>query len=453
MAFTEQKIKVLKNESVVLETTKNFVEVLRAFTGFREGFFFPELRKRRSLHCGGTSSSKTFSILQFLIYVAENSPVPLLISVVSESLPHLKKGAVRDFFTILDESQDNNPYFNKSEMMYSRPKWKGKIEFFGADEQGKVRGPRRDILFINEGNNVPWPTAQGLDVRTSQFTIVDWNPVGEFWVHQYDSDGEVVPGWITDPKNNAYTHSTYLDAKRVLPKSIVDAIESYRDKDPNWFNVYGLGNMGKVTGLVYPHFELIDELPKGDNKYGLDFGFSDDPVSLINNVIIGDCLYSDQIIYKTGLTNDVLSREMDLCGLRKNYDEIIADSAEPKAIQELRDKGWNVKPCEKGQGSVEYSHQKVNQYKQFWTKRSLESIKEQRNFRYILDKDGKLTEKTTHRWSHSMSARRYCAPKMDKFGNPFPTSSTPRTLSPLSSILVSSVPNSLYANVGHSRRR
>jgi phage terminase large subunit len=418
----QQKVNVMPKEKIVFETTKNFNDVLRAFvTG-----------KRRSLHCGGTSSSKTWSILQFLIYVAETSPVPLLISVVSESLPHLKKGAVRDFFLILDESQDNNPYFNKSEMMYSRPSWKGRIEFFGADEQGKVRGPRRDILFINEGNNVPWPTAQGLDVRTSRFTIVDWNPVGEFWVHQYDSDGEVVKGWITETEKNSYSHSTYLDAKRVLPKSVVEAIESYKDKDPNWFNVYGLGNMGKVTGLVYPHFEQewVENgvvkwdglaLPLGDILYGLDFGFAEDPVVLTGNVITGDRLFSDQIIYKNGMTNDVLSREMDLCGLRKNYDEIIADSAEPKAIKELRDKGWNVKPCEKGQGSVEFGHQKVNQYLQYWTKRSLQCIQEQRNFRYIFDeKTGKFTEKTTHIYSHGMDSRRYAVPKMDRDGSILP---------------------------------
>jgi phage terminase large subunit len=405
----QQKVNVMPKEKIVFETTKNFNDVLRAFvTG-----------KRRSLHEGGTSSGKSYSILQFLIYMAEQSPVPILISIVSESLPHLKKGVVRDLFTILDEPVDNNPYFNKSEMMYSRPTWKGKIEFFGADEQGKVRGPRRDILFINEGNNIPWATAQGLDVRTSRFTIVDWNPVCEFWAHEQwlekGADGE----W-QGTKDNAYSHSTYLDAKRVLPRATVDVIESYREKDPNWWNIYGLGKMGKVEGLVYPYFQLVDELPKGDVVYGLDFGFADDPAALVANVIIGDCLYSREIIYKTGLTNDVLSREMDLCGLRKNYDEIIADSAEPKAVQELRDKGWNVKPCEKGQGSVEYSHQKVNQYKQFWTKDSLNGIKEQRNFRYILDKDGKLTEKTTHRYSHLMSGRRYAVPKMDRSGDGLP---------------------------------
>jgi phage terminase large subunit len=370
-----------------MRTTKLFKETLQAWVG----------NKRRLLHEGGTSSSKTWTVLQFLQIIAQEAISPLLISVVSESLPHLKRGCIRDFFNILEESQDNNPSYNKTECIYSRPDWKGRIEFFGADDAAKVRGPRRDILFMNEGNNIPWETARGLDIRTSRFTIVDWNPVGEFWAHEY---------WLNQPEN-AYVHSTYLDAKAVLPAQVIADIESYRDKDPNWWHIYGLGLLGKVEGLVHPYFEQVDELPKGDIFYGLDFGFADDPVALVANVIIGEKLYSDELIYKNGLTNDVLAREMDLLKIRQNYDEIFADSAEPKSIQELCNKGYNVKPCEKGQGSVEYGIQKVNQYRQHWTKRSVNGIKEQRNFRYILDKDGKLTEKTTHKWSHIMDARRY----------------------------------------------
>jgi phage terminase large subunit len=382
-------------------TSKVFKELLQAWVN----------NKRRSLHEGGTSSTKTFSIIQFLILVAQQAKTPLLISVVSESLPHLKRGAIRDFFNIIDESPDNNPNWSKTEFVYSRPDWKGSIEFFGADDAGKVRGPRRDILFINEGNNVPWETARGLDIRTNRFTIVDWNPVAEFWAHEF---------WINQ-EENAYSHSTYLDAKEagVLPESVVKDIESYKDKDPNWWNIYGLGLLGKIEGLVYPNFEQIDELPAGDRFYGLDFGFTDDPTVLVRNVIIGDCLYSDELIYETNLTNDMIARKMDLLGIRQRYDEIYADSAEPKSIQELCDKSFNVKPCEKGPGSIQYGHQKVNQYKQFWTKRSTNCIREQRSFRYIEDKDGHLTEKTTHKWSHGMDARRYAvSTKVIRIGMP-----------------------------------
>ncbi len=351
--------------------------------------------KRRALNEGGTASSKTWSILQLLILIAQNTKSSLLISVISESLPHLKRGAIRDFFRILDESWDNNPRYNKTEHIYTFGK--GVIEFFGADEPAKIRGPRRDILFINEANNVPWETARGLDIRTSKFTICDWNPVGEFWAHEY---------WVGLPEN-VYIHSTYLDAIDVLPPEVVVNIESNKDKDPNWWNIYGLGRLGKVEGLVYPYFGQVETLPVGDVFYGLDFGFSNDPTVLVKNVIAGENLYSQELIYETNLTNDEIALKMEELGVQKNFDEILAESAEPKSIEEIYRYGFNIKPCPKGPGSVEYGHQKIRQYKQFWTKDSTNCIKEQRNFRYVSDKNGKLTEKTTHIFSHGMDARRY----------------------------------------------
>jgi len=352
--------------------------------------------KRRALNEGGTASSKTWSILQLLILIAENTKAPILISVVSESLPHLKRGAIRDFFRILDESPDNNPRYNKTEHTYTFGK--GRIEFFGADEADKVRGPRREILFLNEANNIPWETARGLDIRTAKFTLADWNPVSEFWAHQ---------NWIGQPEN-AYIHSTYLDAKDVLPEQVVADIESYRDKDPNWWNIYGLGLIGKMEGLVYPFFTQVETLPaQGELVYGLDFGFSGDPAVLTKNKVFAEAIYSEELFYERGLTNQDIAQRMIELGVQKNSDIIWADSAEPKSIEEIYQQGFNIKGSPKGPGSVEYGHQKVRQYKQFWTKDSLNCIKEQRNFRYIADKNGKLTEKTTHIYSHGMDSRRY----------------------------------------------
>jgi len=382
---------------VDIRTTRIYEENAEAWLG----------GKRRALNEGGTYSSKTYSILQLLILVAQHAKSKVLISVVSESRPHLKRGAIRDFFNILGESQDSNSYWNKTDCVYKRPGWGGTIEFFGADESDKVRGPRRDILFINEANNVSWDAARGLDIRTKLFTFCDWNPVGEFWVHQYeDSDGRVIPGWWED-ENSATIHSTYLDALDVIPQGVVANIESNKDKDPNWWNIYGLGLRGRIEGLVYPFFKQVDVLPSGDVFYGLDFGYSVDPTVLVANVIVGERLYSRELIYETGLTNDAIARAMDLLGVAKNYDEIFADSSEPKSIEEIHQKGFNIKPSEKGPGSVEYGHQKVNQFEQSWTKDSVHCIKEQRNFCYITDKDGKLTDKTTHQFSHGMDARRY----------------------------------------------
>jgi phage terminase large subunit len=272
------------------------------------------------------------------------------------------------------------------------------LEFFSADEASKLRGGRRNALFVNECNNITGQSADELFVRTSEFIILDYNPVSEFWIHE--------KGLIHDQKSE-FIHSTYLDAKHVLPKAIVEDIESRKDKDPNWWRVYGLGEIGNVEGLVHPKFELINSLPSGGIVfYGLDWGFSNDPTSLVKCVIIKDWLLCDQLIYEKGLTNQQIASRFQTLGIRKNYDEIFADSAEPKSIKEIQLYGYNIKPTVKGADSVLAGIQKVNQYNQAWTKRSLDSIKEQRNYRYIEDSNGKITNKPMDDFNHSMDARR-----------------------------------------------
>ena len=352
--------------------------------------------KRRAFNEGGTSSSKTYSILQLLVLILQHTKNPLLVSCVSESLPHLKRGVIRDFKNILGDSFDDNRY-NKTEQTYTFGN--GVIEFFPADEPSKMRGGRRDILFINEANNVTWDAFRELDIRTRLFTFLDWNPVSEFWAHE---------SGMLQAEENAYIHSTYQDAIDVLPKEVVDNIESNRYTDPNWWNVYGLGLLGKVEGLVYPFFEIEDTLPEnGFEFYGLDFGYSNDETAFSRHFLRGNELHSRELIYETGLTNiDIANRMIEL-GVRRRHDLIMADSAEPKSIEEISRYGFNIKGAPKGSGSVEYGHQLVRQHKQYWTKDSLNGLKEQRNFSYIADKNGKLTDKTTHRFSHLMDARRY----------------------------------------------
>ena len=373
-----------------IKTTKVLKSILQAWT---DG-------KRRIKLEGGTWSSKTYSALQALQIIAEKSEIPLDISIVSESLPHLKQGCIRDFFNILGEDRDNNPFYNKSDHIYKRANWNGTFQFFGADDDSKVRGPRRHILFINEANNISWETARALDIRTELFTILDWNPVGEFWAHE---------NWTED----AYDHSTYLDAIGVIPASKIAEIESYKDKDPNWWSIYGLGLMGKIEGLVYPNFEIVEQMPLGEVFYGLDYGFSVDPTVLVKNVILGDKLYSKEMFYHNpkkegdvGLTNDQIARTMTLVGVGK--EPIYPDPDEPKSAEELRGFKFNVVDSVKGKGSVDYGRQRVNQYYQCWTKDSVNCLKEQRNFRYLRDKaTGQFTDKTSHAWSHGMAARRY----------------------------------------------
>jgi len=377
-----------------IKVTRVFEDIASAYLSGRRGILLE----------GGTSSTKTWSVLQFLHLVSDSSKERLVTSVISESLPHLKLGCIRDFFNIISESQDSNPKWSKTEFAYRYPK--AVIEFWGADNEGKARGPRRDILFVNEGNHVPWSTVESAEVRTSRFVIVDWNPSEEFWVHQYESGGQRVQGWLHDSRF-AYSHSTYLDARDVLPISVVNNIESKKDKDPNWWNIYGLGLLGKIEGLVHPYFQQVDELPIGAYHYWLDFGFGGDPAAFGKSVIIGSNLYSRELIYETGLTNDDIARRMDLLGVGST-ELIVADSAEPKSIEEIRRKNFNIIPAPKGPGSLEYGIQKVNQYYQFWTKDSVNAIKEQRNYRYPKNKmTGQLENEPIDDFNHCMDGRRY----------------------------------------------
>jgi len=353
-------------------------------------------KKKGILLEGGTYSSKTYSALQALIVIAQESPEPLDINILSESVPHLKGGCIKDFFNILKEIPENNRFYNMTDRIYRRPEWKGYFTFLSADNQ-KALGMRRDILFINEGDTLTWEVAKELISRTNVFIIIDWNPRSQFWAHDYYRED---PDW-------AYDHSTYLDALDVIPPGKREDIENLGRKDPNYHNIYELGLLGKIEGLVYPHFEQVDSLPMGEVFYGLDFGYSSDPTVLVKNVMLGDKLYSREMFYDyTALTNDQIARKLSLAGVRN--EPIYPDPDEPKSAEEIRKLGFNVVEAVKGKGSVEYGIQKVNQFYQHWTKDSLNCIKEQKNFSYIKDKTtGQFTDKTTHTWSHGMDARRY----------------------------------------------
>lgn len=343
---------------------------------------------------GGTSSSKTFSVLQALHIVASLRTKPLLISTVSESFPHLKLGAMRDFRLILGDSWDDYRW-NATDHIYSYQA--AQIEFFSADQPGKAHGPRRDVLFLNECINIPHEIADALIMRTRSKVIIDHNPTGEYWAHEMR--GRPGVEWI---------HSTYLDAKHVLPAEIVAAIEARKHTDPNWWNVYGLGNVGLVEGLVHPRFQQVDVLPEGGDRYfGIDFGYSNDPTAIVHCVEKDNEHYSDEILYERGLDNIQIVHHLEQAGVRKEYDEIFADAAEPKSIAEIHSYGYNIKPAPKGEDSVRNGIQSLNTMHQYWTKRSVNGIKEQRNYRYVKDLQGKFTNKPSSNWNHLMDARRY----------------------------------------------
>jgi len=355
-----------------------------------------EGKKRHIWVAGGTAASKTYSILQLLYLMGEYAKSPMLISVVSESIPHIKRGCLRDFQKILGDSFDI-ARFNRTDLIYTFGSG-AKIEFFSADDPSKQRGARRHCLFLNEANNIPYSAFRELDARTERLCIADWNPTSSFWYYENN---------LGNDPDSEFIHATYRDAMDVVPPEVIKNILKMGERDSNWANVYLEGRLGKVEGLVYPYFELIDELPQGDAFYGLDFGFSTDMTALVKCVIVEDSLYCQELIYEVGLTNQDIASRLDELGIKRHYDEVWADSAEPKSIEEIHRYGFNIKGASKGPGSVEYGHQRVRQYKFQVTKDSLNMIKSLRNFRYIQDKDGRLTNKTTHLFSHLMDAVRY----------------------------------------------
>ena len=372
--------------------TNTFDEITKAWQG----------GKRRIFLEGGTWSSKTYSAMQFLVFLLSNwsEDEPLLATVSSESMPHLKRGAMLDFLTIMGDSLIEGQW-NRSDFAYTFPKSRCRLEFVSDDHPEKFTGGRRDIHFWNELNNIHRLSYMEGDVRTRLFTIGDWNPYGEFWFHDDK---------LAEEKGNVYIHGlTYHDTPEVVSKQTIATIEGYKDKDPNYYRVHALGLLGNLEGLVYPHFEQVDSLPEGEYFYGLDFGFASDPTVFTKHVILGDKLYSQEMFWNTdALTNDQIAREIDLCRVSRSS-PIYPDPDEPKSAQELRNLGWTVVDAVKGKGSVAYGIKKVNEYYQHWTKDSLNCIKEQRNYRYLEDKEhpGRFTDKTTHQWSHGMDSRRY----------------------------------------------
>lgn len=350
------------------------------------------LKKRIRGVSGGTSASKTISILIWLIAYAQSTNNEL-ISVVSETLPHLKRGAIRDFLNIMQEHnyfKDAN--WNKTDFTYTFETG-SKIEFFSADQPQRVRGPRRDVLFINEANNVSYETYTQLEIRTKRIIWLDWNPVSEFWWY-----GEVAPHVDHDFLTLNYKDNEALD------QSIITAIES-RKHNKGWWKVYGEGQLGEAEGKIYTDWQMVDEVPHEARleRYGLDFGYSNDPTAIVAIHKYNGGFILDETTYQKGLSNKQIADV--LLNIPKAL--VMADSAEPKSIDELVLYGCNVLPAQKGQGSVLQGIQFVQQQRISMTKRSINLIKEYRNYLWQKDKEDKIINEPGVIFNHAMDAVRY----------------------------------------------
>jgi phage terminase large subunit len=357
-----------------------------------------KLRKRVRIVQGGTSSSKTFSILLILIAYCQKYPNNE-VSIVSESIPHLKRGALKDFIKILaSRNEFKHDSLNRSDLKYHFPNG-SYIEFFSADQPDKLRGARRDILFINECNNVNFEAYQQLAIRTKKFIYLDYNPTQEFWVHTE----------LKDDTDSDFIILTYKD-NEALDKAIVKEIEKAKVKAKtseywrNWWSVYGLGQVGSLEGVIFTNWKTIDTIPK-DAEYlgnGLDFGYSNDPTAIVDFYDWNGQIIWHERAYQKGLLNSQIANI-----LSQNNLITIAESAEPKSIAEIKLHGLKIIPTEKGPDSIQFGINLIQQRDFLVTKDSLNLIKELRGYTWRTDKTGKSLNVPIDDFNHAIDAARY----------------------------------------------
>lgn len=357
---------------------------------------------------GGTSASKTISVLLVLIALAQTDKVPTITSIVSESMPHLKKGAIRDFKRIMQEHNYwKRDLWNETDKIYTFETG-SVIEFFGVESWEKVKGGRRDRGFANEANNISFNAFEELEVRTKEFFYLDWNPNTEFWYYT-----EVKPH-----RNDVEELTLTYKDNEGLDQRIVDSIEQRKNRK-GWWQVYGLGQLGEVEGRIYTGWKIIDKIPHEAKLMvrGLDFGYTNDP-TVITDIYYYDGGYIwDERLYQKGMNNKPIADF--LLNLENPKTLVIADSAEPKSIAEIKGYGVNIIGVTKGKDSVKQGIDFVQSQKISVTSTSVDTIRCYRNYLWKVDKDGKTLNDPEHDFSDPMDAGRY---GMTYFNRPKETS-------------------------------
>ncbi len=343
---------------------------------------------------GGTRSGKTWSLLQLCATLATHCD-GILISVVGETLPFLKRGVIRDFHSMMGGAW-NADKWNATDLVYSFDNG-SQIEFFSADNEGKVHGSARDVLFINECYFVDWEIYRQLEVRTRALIFLDYNPRSRFWVDDN----------ILGKPDVALIHSTYKDNPFLTDRQR-QAIEAYKD-DENWWRVYGLGEMGSVEGLIYTRWATVPEMPSTFKRefYCIDFGFTNDPTSILRVRLSGGELWVEELAYRNAMLNGDIVNVLQQNHVQRNA-QIVCDSAEKKSIAEINNiGGFRAVACVKGNGSVVSGITMVQAYKINVTKNSLGVIDELRNYSWKRDANGNYINIPIDRYNHSLDALRY----------------------------------------------
>ena len=348
---------------------------------------------------GGTSSGKTYCIMQRLISIAVNEPATI-ITVAGQDLPNLKVGAMRDTETIFGDSEWLQGFFAWNRSDYTIKGQNGSlIEFKSYDGEQDAKNGKRDYLFVNEANGITYGIYWQLAIRTRRQIFIDYNPSARFWVHEQVLGREGVKLIISDHRSNMFL--TDEEHRRIEGIS-----------DPELWKVYARGKTGSITGLVFPHFNVVEELPPRDewkvSAWGLDWGFSADPTALVHLVLAHGEIWTDEVIYRTGMTNPDIAQAMKEAGLT-GRDEIVADSAEPKSIAELNRMGYFIKPCKKGADSISNGIDILKRYTWNVTRRSAGLRKELLAYKWKTDRNGDMTNQPIDAFNHAIDAVRYAA--------------------------------------------
>ncbi len=360
---------------------------------------------------GGTSSGKTYGILQYLFEVgAKNNNET--ITVVAESIPNLKGGSYRDAKNILQTDEVlrawwplDRDHWNKSERTFTCLSG-STIEFKSYQDEYDARSGKRQRLFINEANAVKHGIYEQLNLRTTKQTILDFNPSARFWVHDNLEHREDVEWNVTTFRDNAFLEKK-IEEKILSYEPTKENIEKGTANEYRWM-VYGLGQVGRLEGLVFPDFKVEQGFPD-DYKWrvwGMDFGYTNDPTTLIEIRLYGGNLYAKEHIYETGLTNPDISSKLSQLAFPKD-EKIIADSAEPKSIEELKRKGWRVEGAEKGKDSINQGIDAIKRYNVYIEASSKNLIEEFSSYTWDKDRDGNPTNKPIDSYNHLIDGFRY----------------------------------------------
>lgn len=350
---------------------------------------------------GGSSSSKTISALQYLTTWCLEYPEPIIVSVIGESIPVLKKSVIRDWQRVVMRGTFDRKKYNKLELTYSFDN--GSIlQFLPADDEGRFFGPRHDFVLIDEAYNVTKGIFDQVEIRTRQQILLTWNPVSPFWATRLEDERDDV----------AVIHATYK-VNPYVEQSIIESLERRADTDPNFYRVYVLGKYGSVEGLIFKpgtNWAKCDAMPPKEERkrtvFVVDFGFTHDPTAILELVYSDGQFWVDELEYKPGMFNsDIFNTLEPLAGTRRM--EVIADSAEPKSVAELKGLGLNCIGAIKGPDSVKYGIETMKSFRVNVTKDSTNTIKEFRNYSWAKDRHGEFTTTPVDNWNHSIDAIRY----------------------------------------------